>query len=139
MANKWPGMVVQRSFIKEHSFRNSLYFVMIVLVQLPSKCTRIFYLFSQTKMYPQQRRVVYQNLFAYDLALLVFMSIIYILLSTQLIQTQKLRSHSLLRALQKKLFFQIFVQKTNLLWSRGLFFIAIVKKDNECKKAMESF
>ena len=26
MAKKWPGMVVQRSFIKGHSFQNSLYF-----------------------------------------------------------------------------------------------------------------
>ena len=43
---------------------------MIVLVQLPSKCARILYHFSLTKTFCQRRRVVYQNPFAYDLALL---------------------------------------------------------------------
>ena len=51
------------------------YFVMIVLVHLPSKCARILDHFLLTKMYHQQRRVVYQNPFAYDLALLFIMSI----------------------------------------------------------------
>ena len=48
---------------------------MIVLVNLPSKCARILYHFSLTKMYRQQRRVMYQNPIAYDLALLFISSI----------------------------------------------------------------
>ena len=34
MAKKWPGMVIQRSFIKGHSFRNSLYFINSAIVAL---------------------------------------------------------------------------------------------------------
>ena len=48
---------------------------MIVLVQLPSRCARILYHFPLTKMYDQQRRIVYQNPFAYDLAFLFITSI----------------------------------------------------------------
>ena len=47
--------------------------VMIVLVHLLSEYARILHHFSLTKMYRQQRRVVYQNSFAYDLALLFIM------------------------------------------------------------------
>ena len=30
MAKKWPGMVVQRSFIKGHSFQNRVYLILAV-------------------------------------------------------------------------------------------------------------
>ena len=39
MAKKWPGMVVQRSFIKGHSFRNRLY---KDLNYVPFSCTKLF-------------------------------------------------------------------------------------------------
>ena len=47
---------------------------MIVLVHIPSECARSLHYFSQTKMYRQRRRVVYQNLFTYDLVLLFIMA-----------------------------------------------------------------
>ena len=37
MAKKWPEKVVQRSFIKEHSFPNSLYFDIGNLVFVEAK------------------------------------------------------------------------------------------------------
>ena len=48
-------------------------FMMIILVHLPSECSRIFFIiFHVPKMYRQRWRVMYQN---YDLALLFISSI----------------------------------------------------------------
>ena len=57
-----------------HPFKILTYFVMIVLVHLPSECAYILHYFSLTKMYRQRQRVVYQIPFAYDLALLFITS-----------------------------------------------------------------
>ena len=48
---------------------------MIALVHLLSECAGILHHFSLTKIYGQQKRVVYQKPFAYDLALLFITSI----------------------------------------------------------------
>ena len=78
----WPGFVVYyrrknlRSTNTNHDLRNChpskllTYFVMIALVHFPFEFACILYYLSLTKMYWQQRRVMYQQQFDYDLDLL---------------------------------------------------------------------
>jgi hypothetical protein len=49
-AKKWPGMVLQRSFIKGHSFRNTLYHATLLMIIIMRKKTIFFYRYFLNKI-----------------------------------------------------------------------------------------